>query len=250
MTETAVRISLDARLLGVKEGDTLLLHSSLKSLGGGVTPRDVIEGLLDAVGESGTLVLPALSYLTCNKSNPHFDYYKTKSNVGAIPEYFRTEFEGVKRSISPTHSCCACGRNADFVTEGHILDHTPCGKNSPFRRVYELGGKLLFIGCGLGPNTSMHGVEELSEPPYLFGEDVEYTLTDAQGVSVKSVCRSHGFKGVYQRYDRIYTHLSEDELHFGKILSADCYLLDAVATWQKAHELYRQDSLYFIDKAD
>ena len=34
------------------------------------------------------------------------------------------------------------------------------------------------LGNGAGSNTSMHGVEELSEPPYLFNREkpVEYTL--------------------------------------------------------------------------
>ncbi|MFP6646122.1 MAG: AAC(3) family N-acetyltransferase, partial [Candidatus Latescibacterota bacterium] len=46
----------------------------------------------------------------------------------------------------------------------------------PLRKLRDLGGQLLFLGCGLRPNTSMHGVEELVEPPYLFGDDITYTL--------------------------------------------------------------------------
>ena len=32
------------------------------------------------------------------------------------------------------------------------------------------------LGCGLRPNTSMHAIEELVEPPYLFGPPLSYQL--------------------------------------------------------------------------
>lgn len=246
MTEIAKKIENDARMLGINKGDTLLVHSSLRSLGG-ATPRDVIDGLLLALGDEGTLVFPTLSYLNCNPNHPVFDYYDTKSNVGALPEYFRTEVEGVVRSMSPTHSCAAIGKNADFVTSGHVLDKTPCGENSPFRRLMQLGGKILFIGCGMRPNTSMHAVEELSEPDYLYGDEFVYDFTDKDGKKYQAPCRAHGFKGVAQRYERIADLLVGDELKTGKIMSADCHLVYTPAMWQKADKKYREDPHYFID---
>ena len=247
METVSQKIAKDAALLGIKKGDTILVHSSLKSLGG-ATPQDVIDGLLEALGEEGTLVFPALSYLHCNPSNPVFDYYKTPSNIGAIPEYFRTSVPGVVRSMSPTHSCCAIGKNAEYITSGHVLDKTPCGANSPFRRLMELKGKILFIGCGMRPNTSMHAVEELSEPDYLYGGDFEYIFTDADGKEYKAPCRAHGFKGVSQRYERLANLLDGDELKIGKILSAECHLIYTPAMWEKADKKYREEPHYFIDR--
>lgn len=249
MTENTQRIANDAALLGINKGDTVLVHSSLRSLGG-ASPEEVINGLLLALGEDGTLVFPALSYMHCNPSKPTFDYYKTPSNVGALPEFFRTSVEGVVRSLCPTHSCCAVGKNADYIVSGHILDNTPCGENSPFRRLMQLGGKILFIGCGMRPNTSMHAVEELSCPDYLFGDDASYTITDRDGVEHKTVCRAHGFKGVIQCYERLADLLSDDELRIGKIMSADCHLVSAPAMWSKADAKYREDPHYFIDWAE
>ncbi len=246
MTDIAKKISENAFVLGINKGDTLLVHSSLKSLGG-ASPNEVIDGLRDALGEEGTLVFPALSYLNCNPSKPTFDYYETKSNVGALPEFFRTQVNGVIRSMSPTHSCCAIGKNAEFVTSGQIKDVTPCGANSPFRRVMELDGKILFIGCGMNCNTSMHAVEELSEPSYLYGGDFEYTFTDANGKTYKAPCRAHGFKGVAQRYERLADLLEGDELRVGNILSAACHLVKTKPMWEKADKKYREDPYYFID---
>ena len=246
MTENAKKISEQASALGINKGDTLLVHASLRSLGG-AKADEVIEGLRDALGEEGTLVFPTLSYKYCNPSNPDFDYYETKSNVGYLPEYFRTEVEGVIRSMNPTHSCAAVGKNAEYVTSGHILDNTPCGANSPFRRVMELGGKILFLGCGMNCNTSMHAVEELSEPSYLYGGDYEYTFTDKDGKTYKAPCRAHGFKGVAQCYYRLADILSGDELRVGKILEADCHLVQTKAMWEKADRKYREEQYYFID---
>lgn len=246
MTDISAKIASDAEILGICKGDTVLVHSSLRSLGG-ASPDDVIKGLKTAVGEDGTLVFPALSYMHCNPGNREFDYYSTPSNVGALPEYFRTRLKGVVRSMNPTHSCCACGKNAEFVTSGHILDDTPCGPNSPFKRVMELGGKILFIGCGMGPNTSMHAVEELSCPDYLFGDFHEYTLTDSKGNRRSVRCRAHNFKGVVQRYDRLASLLNSDELKTGMILSAECHLVKTPAMWEKADRKYRENPHYFID---
>lgn len=246
MTDIVKKIAEDANSLGIKKGDTVLVHSSLRSLGG-ADAKDVIDGLLLALGEEGTLVLPALSYMHCNPSNPCFHYRNTPSNVGALAEFFRTEVEGVVRSISPTHSCCALGKNAEYVTSGHCLDDTPCGPNSPFRRVMELKGKILFLGCGMCPNTSMHAVEELSCPDYLFGDIYEYSITDSSENTFALKCRAHGFKGVIQRYDRLADLLDADELKVGNVLSAQCHLVATTAMWAKADAKYREDPHYFID---
>ena len=37
------------------------------------------------------------------------------------------------------------------------------------------------LGCGLAPNTSMHAIEELVAPPYLFGEPLVYTMVLEDG---------------------------------------------------------------------
>lgn len=243
-----MKMTEDLKALGVKKGDILLIHSSLRSLGG-ISAGEAIEALRNAVGEEGTLVFPTLSYMNCNPSKPNFDYYETASNVGYLPEYFRTQVKGVVRSICPTHSCAALGKHAEYITQGHKDDVTPCGKNSPFARVRELGGKILFIGCGTNCNTSMHAVEELSEPDYLFGDDCTYNIKDADGREYQAVCRAHGFKGVAQCYYRVTSLLNADEYRKGFVLSAECHLLDAKAVWLRADEKYREDPHYFIDPA-
>ena len=79
---------------------------------------------------------------------------------------------------------------------------------------------------GLRPNTSMHGVEELVEPPYLFGDDITYTLH--LGDERREVtCRRHAFAGWVQRYERVADLLSDDGLVTGPVLDARAHLLEA-----------------------
>lgn len=246
---TTQQIASDARALGVRPGSVLLVHSSLRSLGQkGIRPREVIDGLLLALGDRGTLVFPALSYLHCGPAHSlTFDVRNTPSNVGALPEYFRTDMPGVRRSLCPTHSCCAVGEKRDAVVGEHHLDDTPAGAHSPFRRVMELDGSVLFLGCGTNCNTSMHAVEELSRPDYLFEDCYTYTMVREDGSSYEQRCYAHDFRGVSQVYRRMEDLLTDTELQKGNILAASCHLMRCVPMWEKADAKYRENPHYFVD---
>lgn len=246
---TTQQIASDARALGVRPGSALLVHSSLRSLGKkGIHPQEVIDGLLLALGDGGTLVFPALSYLHCGPTHSlTFDVLNTPSNVGALPEYFRTSVPGVRRSLCPTHSCCAIGDRQEFVIGEHQLDDTPAGEHSPFRRVMELDGSILFLGCGTNCNTSMHAVEELSRPDYLFEDCYTYTMVREDGSTYEQRCYAHDFRGVSQVYRRMEDLLTDAELQTGNILASSCHLMRCVPLWEKADAKYREDPHYFVD---
>ncbi|MCH5184053.1 MAG: AAC(3) family N-acetyltransferase [Oscillospiraceae bacterium] len=246
---TTQQIASDARALGVRPGSVLLVHSSLRSLGRkGIHPQEVIDGLLLALGDRGTLVFPALSYLHCGPAHSlTFDVRNTPSNVGALPEYFRTSVPGVRRSLCPTHSCCAIGEKQERVVGEHHLDDTPAGEHSPFRRVMELDGSVLFLGCGTNCNTSMHAVEELSRPEYLFEDCYTYTMIREDGNSYQQRCYAHDFRGVSQVYRRMEDLLTDTELQTGNILAAPCHLMRCVPMWEKADAKYRENPHYFVD---
>jgi aminoglycoside 3-N-acetyltransferase len=247
--ETQNRIAVDLIECGLRPGGIVLVHSSLSSMGyvpGGA--ETAIRGLLAALGPEGTLLLPALSYEYVGAGQRVFDLLHTPSNVGTIPEHFRTR-QGALRSICPTHSVCGVGPLAEAILGEHHLDETPCGPHSPFRRLRDLGGQILFLGCGLGPNTSMHGVEELARPPYLFGEMITYRVILADGDEISLPLRHHGFQGFRQRYERIEPLLVlGKELRVGKVLAATAYLLEAQAMWQKALAALEKDKLFFVER--
>ena len=246
--ETAGRISSDLAALGIRTGDTVLVHSSFKSLGpvaGGI--ETLILGLLRTL-DGGTLALPALSYDMVDWDDPAFDVKATPSYVGAVPECFRLR-EGVGRSIHLTHSVCAAGPGAERLLSAHHLDGTPCGPHSPYARLKEMGGKILMLGCGLLPNTSMHGVEELTEPPYLFGEGSQaYRATGWDGTVLRLRTRLHDFTGFGQRYDRMESILKHGtEIRFGPVLEAEAVLIEAEALWERANRTLAADPFAFVE---
>lgn len=240
----------DLRDLGVRENSVLLVHSSLRSLGtleGGA--ETVIRSLLDVLGEDGTLLMPALSFRDVTVDHPYFNVCKTPSCVGALPEYFRQQL-GTQRSLHPTHSVSAIGKLASELLNGHENDSTPCGKNSPFHKLPKYHGQILFLGCGLLPNTSMHAIEELSEPPYLYDDLQDYEMTNANQEVFTMTVRSHNFEGYAQRYDRLAQVLGGQALRTGKILGAECHLVESSAMWSVVHDRLKQDPLYFVDRID
>jgi aminoglycoside 3-N-acetyltransferase len=234
---------------GLRRGAVILVHSSLSSLGwvaGGA--ETVIGGLLEAIGEDGTLLLPAFSYHTVGWANPHFDVLLTPSCVGAIPEYFRLR-EGSMRSLNPTHSVCGVGRLAPSICGDHQLDETPVGAHSPLRKVRDLGGQVVFLGCGMRPNTSMHGVEELTRPPYLFRQFINYQVTLADGTTGELRLRHHDFRGWRQRYERLEQYLVPGtELRIGHVLQATVHIVEAQALWERAYTIYRRDPFAFVER--
>jgi aminoglycoside 3-N-acetyltransferase len=174
---TRFSLSGDIATAGIGAGATLLVHSSLSSLGwisGGAVA--VIQALMDVITPEGTLIMPThcgdLSdpakwehppvpeswWQLIRDSMPAFHpQYTPSRGMGAIPEVFRTMPE-VLRSNHPTLSFAAWGKNAGFVTENHALEFS-LGEQSPLARVYDLDGQVLLMGVGFGNNTSFHLAE-------------------------------------------------------------------------------------------
>ncbi|TFE23067.1 aminoglycoside N(3)-acetyltransferase [Cohnella luojiensis] len=167
--------------LGVREGDILIVHSSLSSLGwvcGGA--QAVLMALKQAVGKSGTLVMPAHSGGISDpaewrnppvpkewiekiyESMPGFDVDLSPTRgMGCIAELFRTLPESI-RSNHPQVSFSASGKYANVITDNHQL--TPqFGRNTPLGKLYELNAKVLLLGVNYDSCTSFHLAEALNE---------------------------------------------------------------------------------------
>ena len=251
---SAEQFCQDLLKLGLKSGDTVMMHSSFKSLGGIAGGAEtVFRVLLDILGEDGTLMLPAFSYATVNYDNPNFDRTETPVCVGYLPEYFRTQVPGVVRSLHATHSCSAKGKLAQMLCADHELDLTPVGKNSPLAKLPAVDGKILILGSPASSNTIMHGVEEAGNAPYTLDYDrpIPYVLKDGDREIRQSALRHYFHRETYsyaQRYQRVIPLLSESDCTQGKVLDADCYLLSARAVWEKGVEMLKKDPYYFVEK--
>lgn len=177
---TVKTLAADLRALGVKAGMTLIVHSSLGSIGwtcGGAA--GVILALEEVLTEDGTLVMPTHSgdlsdprnwmappvpeswWETIRKETPAFDRDLTPTReMGIIPETFRKQ-RGVVRSGHPNSSFAAWGKNKHFIVQDDHLDHQ-MNEKSPLGRIYELDGCVLLLGVGYDKNTSFHLAEYMA----------------------------------------------------------------------------------------
>lgn len=152
--------------LGIQKGDTVLVHSSLKSLGTLENgPETVIRGIESLIGDEGTLVMPTL--ISVDFQNAYKTWYMDKpSDVGYLTEYFR-KLPYVYRSNQATHSVAARGKKAYELT----CEHTAYGPHicpfgdyamadsSPWMKMYEKNVHIVFIGVSTKYNTMKHVVE-------------------------------------------------------------------------------------------
>ncbi|MGX6978068.1 AAC(3) family N-acetyltransferase [Vagococcus elongatus] len=246
----ASRIIEDLRALGIEAEDTIIVHSSYNALQGTGTikggPAAVIEALKETV-KNGTLLLPALSYENVSVENRIFDLENTPSCIGVLPEFMRLS-EGVFRSVHPTHSVTAWGKDAEEITKHHFKDFSPVGPNSPFREVYRREGKIVMLGAPLARNTSLHGVEEMILPDYLFRGNFDYEIRLPDNKVMTMNVLRHDFSGYEQRYDRVLDILAKEDYQCGKVLQGTCCVMNAKAVWEKALVKYQEDSHYFVDK--
>ncbi|QDU36095.1 SPBc2 prophage-derived aminoglycoside N(3')-acetyltransferase-like protein YokD [Maioricimonas rarisocia] len=186
------RLAEDLRLLGVRRGGILLVHSSLSALGylpGG--PSAVLGALEDAIGPEGTLVLPTHTWKQANRGSREFDVAGTPSTVGILSETFRRQ-PGVLRSAHPTHSVAARGPLAAELIRAHEYADTPCGDGTPYCRLFEREGQILLLGVELRRNTCFHAVEALAGVPYLMCDTPEeFRIRDVSGVERSLTIRMH-----------------------------------------------------------
>lgn len=161
VTQTDIEKSL--KELGLKAGDTVLFHSSLKSFGqvdGGA--GSVISAFLRIVANEGTVIVPTLSQKDFD------DSYKTwhmdkPSDVGCITEVFRKSPDAL-RSNQATHSVAAIGKKADYYTCTHgcmgkrigPYGDTPFSADSPWQKMYDNNIKVVLVGVGFEAYTLKH----------------------------------------------------------------------------------------------
>jgi aminoglycoside 3-N-acetyltransferase len=170
----------DLRKLGVRTGQSILLHASLRSLGWveGAAPA-VVAALSEAIGRGGTLIVPATTAANSTtspayrertrgmtarqrrayrRSMPPFDPASTPgTGTGAIAECLRT-MAGAERSTHPQSSFAAIGARAGHYMSDHA-DDCHLGEDSPLAKLYEAGAWILMLGVGFDTCTAFHLAE-------------------------------------------------------------------------------------------
>src|SRR5262249_2614440 len=171
----------DFRRVGVRAGDTVMLHASVRAVGPGAGGPDQIHlALKDALTDRGTLMMYAScpdgyddvgrGYLSAEEERemleklPAFDPLTARSqrDNGALVELFRT-FPGSAVNAHVTRFV-VWGRHA-----AHLISQQPwdfaLGAGSALERFAELDGKIVLLGCDHDTVTFLHYAEHIVDIP-------------------------------------------------------------------------------------
>jgi aminoglycoside 3-N-acetyltransferase len=135
--------------MGISPGDTIMVHSSYKSLGGVNGGADtVIDALVESVGDKGTVLFPTFNFKSWVDTH-YFDVRETASHMGVITELARCR-EAAVRTPHPLYSFAVLGnRQEEFAA---CDDVEAVGDNSVFALFHKLNG--LIVSIGLDFNSS------------------------------------------------------------------------------------------------
>lgn len=249
---TKSRLLENLTQIGIKQGDEVLVHSSLSRIGfleNGA--RTFIEALLEAVGSEGTILMPTspnnvyqLNYI---RNTPFFDVLNSPSKTGKITEVFRT-WPLSKRSLHPTEPVSALGKKADYFIKDHFNQLTPYNERSPFYKISEQKGKILYVGVTLSmAGTNLHTLEDAVnfKFPVYHQEEFDFEVIDENGNSHSIRTKVHDPEWSKKRKcdDLIPMFESKGVLKKVKIGEADTLLVDAEGFLSTMIEEYEKNGV-------
>lgn len=224
------------KALGIQPDDTLIVHTSLKSIGQLDTSvksgaEVLISALRRAVPE-GLLLIPTFTFANIRQT-PVFDIRNTQPCIGAVPcaavqmanaAYDKKDPTCI-RSFHVSHSVVAFGETAYDYTAADRLSTTPTPFGGSIGKLYEADAKILYIGVDITKTTFMHAVDEYLEPdglsaPYFI------TATDYDGTQVTRQARN--CQGPSRNYGIYEPYLQEaGGISYGKLGDAQTRLVSA-----------------------
>lgn len=257
------------RALGIQPDDTLMVHTSLKSIGV-IDPEDkttaeiYIDALKACVPE-GLLLIPAHTWAVIQNDGQQFDVRTTLPNIGVVPtvavrlaaESYDAGKRDCLRSLHPTHSVVAFGKRAAEYIQDDSLAQTPAPKTGSFGKLYEENAKILLVGVNQGRNTFFHAVDEYLDIPHRLRDySVQLTVRDYDGnVTPRTLTRhSHSMSDFFMNYEPYLEQVGA--VTFGRVGDALVRVCDArkcthaiAELWKNAdHDLCEKDEILDLEK--
>ena len=168
-------------------------------------PEAVIGGFLDAVGPTGTVVVP--TFTLTERLGPFgswYDHQTTPSTVGLITETLRRRPDA-QRSFHPVHSVAAVGRLAPMITAqqrnafGRRSPWCDAGfaQGSPFDLLTRWNAWYVLLGVEFQVQTIMHYLETILVDAVLRRASV------AEREALRSQVRRWGSPGIWPAPERM-----------------------------------------------
>ncbi|MCW4001304.1 MAG: AAC(3) family N-acetyltransferase [Candidatus Bathyarchaeota archaeon] len=234
---TRERLIDDFKRIGLSEGDTVAVTLSLKSIGyieGGADT--FIDALLQAVGAQGTIMMNAYTQsfpASEIQSNYVFDPKTTPPYTGVAPKMLLKRKAAV-RSLHPTCSVVALGKNAHYLTQSHNEKARPY---MPYSLLAQINGKYLSIGNGNNLVAIRHEAQYNAGLPRFLRSGVQYRNVQGEiGLFVweHAPCEKNLHRLV-PRLDRL------GFMQHGKIGGADAVLMVASDFLENQSAMLRAD---------
>ncbi|MBQ2284063.1 MAG: AAC(3) family N-acetyltransferase [Clostridia bacterium] len=213
--------------MGIKSCDTVLIHTSYKSVG---EVEGGIDGFIDAFKEylcDGLFIIPTHTWDNVTKESPVFDVKTTIPCIGAVPAVAAFRKDGI-RSLHPTHSVWAVGSGAEEFVKGEEFAETPAPVGGCWSRLADLGAKILLIGVGNNRNTFIHAVDEMANlDDRLAPKPWDITVVDYKGNKVTHPYRNHHNAGSenFGNFEKMFIAMGVQTR--GKLGNADVKICDA-----------------------
>src|SRR5690554_3160679 len=170
--------------MGMEKGSVVFIHSSMTEFYNYKgTANELIDKIIEVIGEEGTLMMPAYPKVTKKFDDEvDFDVLNSVSGAGYLSEVFR-KYPGVKRSINIQHSVCAYGKLADYFTSEHHFSVTTWDEKSPYYKMSQLNTLVFAFGLPYFLGTMIHCTESILRTKYkyfqlFFTKETRYKYRD------------------------------------------------------------------------
>ncbi|MBQ3078462.1 MAG: AAC(3) family N-acetyltransferase [Clostridia bacterium] len=217
--------------MGIEPNDTILIHTSMKAIGeveGGA------DGLIDAFGEylkDGLFIVPTHTWGCVGRDQPVYDVRSTVPNIGALPRCAAFRKDGI-RSLHPTHSIWAKGKNACEFVKGEGDLESPAPRKGAWNRLADVHAKILLIGVSHNKNTFIHSIDEYASVPDRLGKvPYDVTVIDCEGNASTHPMHPHfcsktgDISEYYVNFEKPLIRLGAQTM--GKIGNAEVRVVDA-----------------------
>lgn len=238
--------------LGVRPGDLLMVHASLKAVGpveGGAA--GVAQALLESVSPDGTL----MAYVSWDRSPyeetlngaqldaaareawPAFDPQHSGTYRGfGLLNAFLCRLPGAVRSAHPDANMVAIGAKARVLVSEHELGQG-YGPGSPIDRFVQCGGHVLMLGAPLDSVTVLHYAEAIADIPGKRRVTYEQPVLDRHGHKAWRRAEEFDSNGILDCFaeegamDAVESiaraYVAEGRHRVGRVGCAPCHLFDA-----------------------
>jgi aminoglycoside 3-N-acetyltransferase len=161
--------------IGIKEGDSVLVHSSIGLMFGVQSnPSQLLySSIREIIKDSGTIIAPTFTFSSCQ--GKVFDITQTQSEVGDFSNYVLSLKDSF-RSFHPIHSVAAVGPNAEYICNHE--SPSSFGKNSSYNKIIDFNVHVLLIGVGINYLSLIHQVEEDLSVPYRFYKEFDIKVRE------------------------------------------------------------------------